>query len=104
MDSNICSGNTLSLISDNLHQFAILNGSTPDYKNTSYIAYDYRNFDAPKFRADYDNLESSFLDDPNSGLDKKFDTFLLNLHLLGEKHCAKRKLSKKALKLRSKHG
>ena len=47
-------------------------------------------------------LSQFFLDDPNSGLNKKFDTFLLNLHLLVEKHCPKRKLSKKALKLRSK--
>ena len=71
MDSNICSGNILSLISDHLPQFAIMNGSTPDYKNTSYIAYDYRNFDGSKFLADYVNLDSSFLDDPNSGLDEK---------------------------------
>ena len=60
MDSNICSGNILSLISDHLPQFAILNGSTPDYKKTSYTAYDYRNFDASKFLADYVNLESFF--------------------------------------------
>ena len=39
-DSDIVSGNILSLISDHLPQFAIVNNSAPDYNNTSYLVYD----------------------------------------------------------------
>ena len=45
-DSNIFAGNILSsLTSDHLPQFAILNENAPDYKTSSYFAYDYKTFD-----------------------------------------------------------
>ena len=52
-ESNIFAGNILSLISDHLPQFAVVNENAPDYKTSSYTVYDYKNFDEAKFLADY---------------------------------------------------
>ena len=101
-DCNIYSGNILSQISDHLPQFAVLSESAPDYKVISYFAYDYRNFDEAKFLAEYANHEKSFLSNEGTSLDIKFEKFLLNLQCLIENHCPKKKLNKKALKLRNK--
>ena len=43
-ENRVCGGNILSLISDHLPQFAVLYGITPNYKTSSYIVYDYKNF------------------------------------------------------------
>eukprot|EP00794_Sanderia_malayensis_P013289 gene13290-14664_t len=101
-DSDIISGNFLSMISDHLPQFAIRKGNAPDYKNMSCYAHDYRQFDERNFTSDYSEFDASYLNDQNTDLNSKFDTFLLNLHILIEKHCPKKKLNKKMLKLRQK--
>ncbi len=101
-DSNIQSGNILSLISDHLPQFCIINNYEFDYKSSSYLSYDYSHFNADSFLADYVELDKSFLTDQNSNLDEKFKQFLLSLHCLIDKHCPQRKLNKKRLKLRNK--
>ena len=92
----------MSLISDHLPQFAILSENAPDYKTSSYFAYDYKTFDEAKFLADHKEKDSSFLDDGSQDLNGNFDTFLLNLHNLVNKHCPKKKLNKWALKLKNK--
>ena len=97
---NVIAGNILSLISDHLPQFAILSENAPDYKTSSYFSYDYKTFDEAKFLADYKEMDTSFLDDGSQDLNGKFDTFLLNLHNLVNKHCPKKKLNKRALKLK----
>ena len=101
-ESNIFAGNILSQISDHLPQFAILSENAPDFKTSSYFAYDYKTFDEAKFLADYKELDISFLDDESQHLNVKFNTFLLNLHDLINKHCPKKKLNKQALKLKTK--
>ena len=101
-DSDIISGNLLSMISDHLPQFAIRKGNAPDYKNMSYFAHDYRQFNERNFMSDYAEFDVSYLNDENTDLDAKFDTFLLNLHILIEKHCPEKKLNKKMMKLRDK--
>ena len=100
-ESNICSGNILSLISDHLPQFAILYDNAPEYKTSSYYAYDYKNFNEGKFLSDYNDIERSFLNDNDIDVNQKFEIFLFKLHNLVDKHLPKKKLSKKALKLRS---
>ena len=45
-------------------------------------------------------MDTSFLDDGSQDLNGKFDTFLLNLHNLVNKHCPKKKLNKRDLKLK----
>ena len=102
IDTNINSGNILSMISDHLPQFAILSDNAPDYKTSSYFAYDYTGFDEARFLADYNNIENSFLSDSTMDLDQNFDTFLLRLHSLIDTDCPKKKLNRKALKLRNK--
>ena len=72
------------------------------FKTSSYFAYDYKTFDKAKFLADYNELDISFLDDESQHLNVKFNTFLLNLHDLINKHCPKKKLNKQALKLKTK--
>ena len=47
-------------------------------------------------------MDTSFLDDGSQDLNGKFDTFLLNLHNLVNKHCPQKKLNKRALKLKNK--
>ena len=101
-ESNIFAGNILSQISDHLPQSAILSENAPDFKTSSYFAYDYKTFDEAKFLADYKELDTSFLDDKSQHLNVKFNTFLLNLHDLINKHCPKKKLNKQALKLKTK--
>ena len=101
-ESNIFAGNILSLISDHLPQLAILSENAPDYKTSSYFAYDYKTFDEAKFLADHREMDTSFLDDGNQDPNGKFDTFLLNLHNLVNKHCPKKTLNKRALKLKNK--
>ena len=86
-DSNIQSGNILSLISDHLPQFCIINDCEFDYNASSYLSYDYSHFDANKFFADYAELDMSFLTDENANLNAKFNEFLLTLHCLIDKHC-----------------
>ena len=90
------------MISDHLPQFAIRKGNAPDYKNMSYFAHDYRQFNERNFMSDYAEFDVSYLNDENTDLDAKFDTFLLNLHILIEKHCPEKKLNKKMMKLRDK--
>ena len=102
IDCCIISGNLLSIISDHLPQFAVLKDKAPEYRNGSYFAYDYRRFDKTKFLSDYSDIEKSYLNDKGTDLNAKFDKFLLKLHDLINKHCPKKKLSKKILKLRSK--
>ncbi len=102
VDSNIQSGNILSLISDHLPQFCIVNECTFDYKNSSYFAYDYSKFDANKFLADYAEIDTHFLTDQNIEMSGKFDKFLLDLNCIINKHCPQKKLSKRRLKLRAK--
>ena len=98
-ESNISAGNILSQISDHLPQFAIVAENAPDYKNSSYFAYDYKNFDGAKFLADYKETETSFLNSDSLDLNDKFETFLSGLNILITKHCPKKKLNKKSLKL-----
>ena len=100
--SNIQSGNILSLISDHLPQFCIINDCTFDHKTSSHFSYDYSQFDADKFLADYAEMDTSFLTDQSIGLNGKFDNFLLSIHCLIDKHCPQKKLNKKRLKLRNK--
>ena len=71
-------------------------------KTSSYFSYDYKAFDEAKFLADYKEMDTSFLDDGSQDLNGKFDTFLLNLHNLVNKHCPQKKLNKRALKLKNK--
>ena len=71
-DSKIHSGNVLSLISDHLPQFCIIYDCKFDYKASSYLSYDYSQFDANKFLADYAEIDTSFLADQNINLDGKF--------------------------------
>ena len=101
-ESNIFAGNILSLISDHLPRFAVLSENAPDFKTSSYFSYDYKAFDEAKFLADYKEMDTSFLDDGSQDLNGKFDTFLLNLHNLVNKHCPQKKLNKRALKLKNK--
>ena len=44
----------------------------------------------------------AFLSNASTGMDDKFDNFLLNIHTLINKHCPQKRLNKKKLKLRSK--
>ena len=83
----IHSGNILSLISDHLPQFSIISDCKFDYKASSYLFNDYSHFDANRFLADYAAIDISFLSDQNIDLDGKFDSFLLSLHSLINKHC-----------------
>ena len=99
---NVLSGNLLSMISDHLPQFAILKDNTPEYKNMSYFAYDYRKFDEASFLSEYSKFDISYLKDENTDLNEKFNTFLHNLNNLVDKHCPQKKLNKKMLKLRKK--
>ena len=98
-DSNILSGNLLSMISDHLPQFAILKDNAPEYKNTSYFAQDFRKFDEASFLSECSELDISYLNDESTDLNKKVDTFLRNLDKLIKKHCPRKKLNKKMLKL-----
>ena len=100
-ENNVVGGNILSLISDHLPQFAILFGNTPEYKVSFASVHDYRNFNEENFLAEYTAIEKSYITDDDINVSKKFDTFLLKLHNLVDKHCPKKKLSKKALKLRN---
>ena len=102
IDSCIISCNLLSIISVHLPQFAVLKDKAPKYKNKSHFEYDYRTFDKTKFLSDYSDIERSYLSDESTDLNTKFDKFLRSLHDLINKHCPKKKLSKKVLKLRSK--
>ncbi len=101
-ENRVCGGNILSLISDHLPQFAVLYGITPNYKTSSYTVYDYKNFDEAKFLRDYVAIENPFLNNNALNLNEKFDIYLTTLHNLIDKHCPKKMLSKKALKLRNK--
>ena len=101
-DCNILSGNLLSMISDHLPQFVILKDNAPEFKNSSYFAHDYRKFDEASFLSEYSELDISYLNDESTYLNIKVDTFLLNLENLIKKHCPKKKLNKKMLKLRNK--
>ena len=101
-DSKIHSGNVLSLISDHLPQFCIIDDCKFDYKSSSYLSYDYSQFDANKFLADYAEIGTSFLANQNINLDGKFDNFLLSLHCLIDKHCPQKKLTKRRLELKNK--
>ena len=104
-ESNIFARNILSQISDHLPQFAILSEDALDYKTSSYFAYkyfDYKYLDKVKFLADYKEIETSFIGSDNMDVNGKFDTFLSSLHNLINKHFPQRKLSKMALKLKSK--
>ena len=101
-DSDIIGGNILSLISDHLPQFAIVNNSAPDYNNISYFVYDYSKFDETKFRTEYSEIQTAYLNDDSVDLNVKFDRFMHDIHSLINKHCPKKKLNKKALKLRNK--
>ena len=100
--SNIQSGNILSLISDHLPQFCFITDFTFNYKSLSHSSYDYSRFDVNKFLADYANMDFSFFTDKSIGLNDKFDSFLLNLYNLVDKHCPHIRLNKKRLKLRTK--
>ena len=103
-NSDIISGNLLCMISDHLPPFAIRKCNAPYYKNMSYFAHDYRQFDERNCMSDFPEFDVSYLNDGNTDLDTKFDTFLLNLHILIEKHCPEKKLKKKMMKLREKPG
>ena len=100
--SNIHSGNILFQISNHLPQFCVISDFTCGYKNLSYSSYDYSRFDANKFLADYADMDFSFFADNNIFLNDKFDNFLVNLYNLVNKHCPKKRLNKKRLKIRSK--
>ena len=100
--SNIFAGNILSLLSEHLPQLSILSDDKPDYTTTSHYTYDYKNFDAVKCLADYNEMDTTVLEDGGLDLNEKFDNFLLNLHTLVNKHCTKKKLNRKALKLKNK--
>lgn len=101
-DCNILSGNLLSMISDHLPQFANLKDNAPEFKNTSKFAHDYRKFHEASFLSEYSELDISYLNDESADLNIKVDTFLLNLDNLIKKHCPKKRLNKKMLKLRKK--
>ena len=101
-DCNILSGNLLSMISEHLPQFAILKYNAPEFKNTSYFAHDYRKFDEASSLSEYSELDISYLNDDSTDLNIKVDTFFLNLDNLIKKHCPKKKLNMKMLKLRNK--
>ena len=97
-ESNICSGNILSLISDHLPQFAILYDDAPEYKASSYYAYDYTNFNEGKFLSDYNDIEGAFLNDNDIDVNQKFEIFLFilfKLQNLVDKHLPEKKLSKR---------
>ena len=80
--SKIQNGNIVSLISDHLPQFCIINDCLSDYKHFTRYVYDYSQFDSDKFLAEYAEINASFLIDKDTNLNKKFDTFLLNTFLL----------------------
>ena len=101
-ESNIYGGNILSCISDHLPQFTVLYNNAPEYKTSSFHVYDYKNLNEENFISDYKDVERSYLNDKEIDINRKFETFLYKLHNLVDKHCPKKKLSKKALKLRSK--
>ena len=50
--------------------------------------YDYNNFDAAEFVVDYNEIDK--FEDVSLDLNEKFDYFLLNLHILVNKHCLKK--------------
>ena len=102
LSCRVTSGNVLIQISDHFPQFSIFNNSAPDYNNSSYFVYDYKNFDESKFLDEYLNMDFAFLNTDDQTVDHKFDKFLSNLNQLVEKHCPKKKLNKSSLKLRSK--
>ena len=85
--SKIQNGNILSLISDHLLQFCIMSDCSPDYKHFSHYVYDYSQFDSDEFLAEYAEMNTSFLIDGDTNLNGKFDTLLLNLHVLNNKQC-----------------
>ena len=101
-DSDISGGNILSLISDHLPQFAIVNNSAPDYNNISYFVYDYSKFDETKVLTEYSEIHTAYLNDDSVDLNVNFERFMHDIHSLINKHCPKKKLNKKALKLRNK--
>ena len=68
IDSCIISGSLLSIISDLLPQFAVLKDKAPEYRNTSYFAYDFRRFHKTKFLSDYSDIEKSHLNDKGTDL------------------------------------
>ena len=90
IDTNINSGNILSMVSDHFPQFAILSDNATDYKTSSYFAYDYTGFHEARFLAGYNDIENSFLGDSTMDLDQKFDSFFLRLHSLIDTHCPKK--------------
>ena len=98
----VTSGNVLIQISDHFPQFSILQNSAPDYNNTSYYIFDYKNFDSSKFLDDYQNMNFDFLETDDLTTDNKFGKFLEDLNNLVDSHCPKKKLNKKSLKLRNK--
>ncbi len=102
VSSKVISGNILLQISDHFPQFSIIRNSAPDYTNCYNLVYDYKNFDQSQFLDDYQNMDFNFLDSEEQNVNSKFNEFLENLNLLVNKHCPKKKLSKKALKLRNK--
>ena len=99
---NIQSGNILSLITDHLPQYCIISDFICDYKISSHIVYDYSHFDVNRFLFLLCRDGMAFLSNASTGIDDKFDNFLLNIHSLINKHCPQKRLNKKQLKLRSK--
>ena len=102
LSCKVISGNILVQISDHFPQFSIFNNSAPIYDNSSYFVYNYKNFDESRFLDDYQKMDFAFLNADDSTVNHKFDEFLTNLNHLVDKHCPKKKLNKKALKLRNK--
>ena len=97
----VTSGNILIQSSDHFPHFSIHSNSAPDLGHCSYLAYDYKNFNQSKCLDDYLSLDFTFLDGYGHAVNHNFDKVLSLLNQLIDKHCPKKKLNKKSLKLKN---
>ena len=73
-----------------------------NYKSCSYYQHDYSNFDEQKLIDDVVSQPGTF-SDPDIDVNRMFDEFHDNLAAPIERHAPLKKVSRKNLKLKSKH-
>ena len=73
-----------------------------NYKSCSYYTYDYANFSEEKFIYGYSMLDWTSLDNTSLSATNHFDNFYAKTTECVNSHIPKKKVTKKALKLRSK--
>ena len=101
-DNETISGNILTQITDHFPQFLVVKHAGITYKNLSYFEHDFSKLNEETLLNDFENLDLTYLNNSDLGVNDKFNRLLSSLNELVETHAPLKKLNKKDIKLRNK--